>query len=305
MSQILTVFGATGNQGGSVIKSILGDPALSKQWKIRAVTRDPSKPAAQALAAQGVELVTADMSSTEAALPAVTGAHTVFLVTNFWETMSRATEVAQGKAVADASQRAGVQHLIFSSLRDVTQISHGRLAHVSHFDGKAEIEQYIRASGVPASFVLAGLYMTNFFQMLSKQDDVYTLGWPVDMAKAQVPLFDPAEDTGKFVKAAIKHFPSSVGQRILAADDYYSPQRIVDEFHEVTGYKVQTAQIPEEVFKSFLPAPIAQEMLENILLLEDPGYYAGESLAPSHELLDKGDKPTSWKEFVAHHKEKF
>ncbi|PYH47108.1 NmrA/HSCARG family protein [Aspergillus saccharolyticus JOP 1030-1] len=305
MSQIITVFGATGNQGGSVVKSILADPVLSKEWKIRGVTRDTSKPAAQALAAQGVELVTADMSSTEAALPAVTGAHTVFLVTDYWETMSRETEVSQGKAVADACKAANVKHLIFSSLRDVTEISNGRLPNVSHFDGKAEIEQYIRDSGIAATFVLAGLYMSNFFEMLNKQGDNYVLAWPVDMEKAQVPLFDPAEDTGKFVKAAIKHFPSSVNQRILAADDYYSPGRIVKEFEEVTGHKAQTATIPGDVFKSFLAAPMAQEILENVLLLEDPGYYAGESLAPSRALLDESDKPTSWKEFVARHKEKW
>lgn len=215
MSKVLTVFGATGNQGGSVIKSILADPALSKEWKIRGVTRDTSKPAAQKLAQQGVELVSvglpipsctqlrstnttlqADMSSAEAARPAVTGAHTVFLVTNFWESMSRETEVAQGKAVTDACKEAGVKHIVFSSLRNVTEITNGRLPNVSHFDGKAEIEEYIRASGVPASFVLPGFYMSNFFQMLSKQDGVYTLAWPVDLDKAQAPLYDVAEDTG-------------------------------------------------------------------------------------------------------------
>lgn len=58
MSKIITVFGATGNQGGSVIKSILADPVLSKEFKIRGITRDVSKPAAQELAKQGVELMT-------------------------------------------------------------------------------------------------------------------------------------------------------------------------------------------------------------------------------------------------------
>ncbi|OOF97626.1 hypothetical protein ASPCADRAFT_206405 [Aspergillus carbonarius ITEM 5010] len=305
MSQILTVFGATGNQGGSVIKSVLADPVLSKQFKIRGVTRDASKPAAKQLADQGVEVVVADMSSVESALPAVQGADTVFFVTNFWETMSRDTEVAQGKAVTDASKKAGVKHLIFSSLRNVTEISNGRLPNVSHFDGKAEIEQYIRASGVPATFVLAGLFMSNFFQMLNKQGDTYTLAWPVDVDKAQVPLFDVAGDTGKFVKAALKHYPATQGQRILAATDYYSPRRIVEEFQQTTGYQAQAVTIPADTFKSFLPPPIAQEMLENILLLEDPGYYAGESLTPSHELLDKEEQPTQWKEYVSRNQEKW
>ncbi|KAI9929606.1 hypothetical protein MW887_001080 [Aspergillus wentii] len=302
-SKTLTVFGATGNQGGSVIKTILADPLLSKQWKIRGVTRDPSKAAAQSLAAQGVEMVAGDISSFNQALPAVTGAHTVFLVTNFWESMSRETEVAQGKAVTDACKEAGVKHLIFSSLRNVTEITNGRLPNVTHFDGKAEVEAYIRASGVPASFVLAGLFMSNFFQFFNKQDDTYSLAWPVDMQTAQVPLFDVAEDTGKFVKAAIKHYPTTLNQRILAATDYYTPQRIVDEFRAATGKKAQAITIPADMFKSFLPAAVAQEMLENILLLGDVGYYAGEPLADSHELLD--EKPTQWREFVTRNQDKF
>jgi len=57
MSKIITVFGATGNQGGSVITSLLNDVQLSQEFKIRGVTRDTSKPAAQELKKKGVELV--------------------------------------------------------------------------------------------------------------------------------------------------------------------------------------------------------------------------------------------------------
>lgn len=57
MSKVLTVFGATGNQGGSVITSILSDPALRSEFKIRAITRDVNKPAAKDLAAKGAEVV--------------------------------------------------------------------------------------------------------------------------------------------------------------------------------------------------------------------------------------------------------
>ncbi|KAF4257338.1 hypothetical protein CNMCM8057_003667 [Aspergillus fumigatus] len=56
MSKILTVFGATGKQGGSVIRTILQDAKLSQEFRIRGITRDTTKPAAQALSKQGVEL---------------------------------------------------------------------------------------------------------------------------------------------------------------------------------------------------------------------------------------------------------
>lgn len=73
----------------------------------------------------------------------------------------------------------------------------GRLSNVAYFDSKAEIENYIRQSGVPATFVLAGFFMTNFSGALKKRGDVLTLEWPVDPEKAKVPLLDVNEDTGK------------------------------------------------------------------------------------------------------------
>jgi uncharacterized protein YbjT (DUF2867 family) len=140
------------------------------------------------------------MSSPEAAAPAVEGAHSVFMVTNFWETMSDKVEIAQGKAVTDASKAAGVQHLIFSSLINVADASKGRLSHVTHFDGKAKIEQYIRASGIRATFVQPGLFMSGFFSFFKKQDDG-SLAWAmpdgVKADQAKLPLFDAAADTGE------------------------------------------------------------------------------------------------------------
>lgn len=109
--------------------------------------------------------------------------------------------------------------------------------------------------------------------------------------------------TGKFVKAAITHYPETEGRRILAAMDYYTAPQIIKEFTEVTGLKAEVVRVPGETFKSFIPAPMAEELLENMLLLEDPGYYGGESLAPSLALLD--EKPTSWKDFVAKNRGKW
>ena len=82
MSKIITVFGATGNQGGSVIASIQKDSRLSSEYKIRGVTRDPSKPKGKALADKGVELVKADLSDKESVKKAIEGSYAVFAVTN-------------------------------------------------------------------------------------------------------------------------------------------------------------------------------------------------------------------------------
>ncbi len=99
--KILVVFGATGNQGGSVIKSVLADPKTASEFKIRAITRDPSKPSAKALEAQGVECVAADINSKEQIKSAFEGAYAVFAVTNYWDKMDAELEKTQGKNVAD------------------------------------------------------------------------------------------------------------------------------------------------------------------------------------------------------------
>jgi len=97
-----------------------------------------------------------------------------------------------------------------------------------------------------------------------------------------------------------------LGKTIPAAADYYTPARIMNEFTEVTGHKGQYVQLDHEVYKSFLPPPIAQEILENELLCEEPGFFAGASLAGGHELLaDAGLKVTSWKEFLQGKKASF
>jgi uncharacterized protein YbjT (DUF2867 family) len=140
----------------------------------------------------------ADMSVKESVAKAIEGSHTVFLVTNYWETAKPEVEIEQGLNVADAAKEEGVSHIIFSSLLNVTETTKGRLTHVPHFDGKAQVEKHIRDSGVPCTFVLAGYYMSNYIQMLQKQEDgSYTLAYPVSK-QAKFPLIDTAEDMGGF-----------------------------------------------------------------------------------------------------------
>ncbi|KAK4982980.1 hypothetical protein LTR50_007487 [Elasticomyces elasticus] len=115
MSKLITFFGVTENYGGSVIKYILADATLSKEFKIRSIVRDTSKPAAQTLVKQGVKVVS------ESGKPEV--------------------EVMQGQNVADAAKDAVVSHIIFSSLLNVTETTSGRVSYVPHFDKKNKIEK--------------------------------------------------------------------------------------------------------------------------------------------------------------------
>lgn len=98
----------------------------------------------------------------------------------------------------------------------------------------------------------------------------------------------------------MRNRPEVLGKQILAAADYYTPDQILSEFEEVTGNKTSYMQLDPEMFKSFLPAAMADEMLENHLFIEDPGYYAGRNLQGSFNLLSRVDlKPVSWREPLA------
>ncbi|KAJ5880258.1 nmrA-like family domain-containing protein 1 [Penicillium subrubescens] len=288
ISKLITVFGATGQQGGSVIRTILQYETLSKEFKVRGITRDTSKPEAQALLEQGIELVSADMSSKDSLLKAIQGSHTVFLVTTpAWGPVGSDSELVHGKNVADVAKETGE--------------TGGRLKHVPHFDQKAHVEGYILEIGVPAMFVLPVYFMNSYTQiplLREGEDGVYTLAYPIGEG-ARFPLVDIVRDMGKFVAAALKNRSETLGTQILSAADYYTPTRILAEFEEVTGKKTRFVQVDSETYKNFMPGLMGEEKLENHLFIERSGYYGGRSLKESHDLLGKaGFKTSSWKDFL-------
>ncbi|KAK4905555.1 hypothetical protein LTR66_017799 [Elasticomyces elasticus] len=200
MLKLISVFDATGNQGGSVIKYILEDPLLSKEYKIRGLTSDTSKGPAQNLAQKGVEVVSADLNCVDSLTTALEGSHTIFLVTESLGVSNVELEFSQGKNVTIVARNLDVSYIIFSSLH-VEDATEDNLRSFPHFDSKANIEKYIRGSGLKCTFILPGHFMSNFTQMLKKAEGgKYQLCCPVDGKKAKFPLFD-ATDTGTAFEA--------------------------------------------------------------------------------------------------------
>ncbi|RSL47456.1 hypothetical protein CEP53_009934 [Fusarium sp. AF-6] len=135
------VVGATGQQGGGVVEALLASdhPDLT----IRALTRNPSSSAAQALASRGVQPVKGDLLDRQSISKALEGADAAYLVTDFRGPEDVEGELKQGKQFVDAAKEAGVKHLVFSSVAgaDISQ-------PVEHFYSKYKIEEYIRESGL-------------------------------------------------------------------------------------------------------------------------------------------------------------
>lgn len=303
--KILVVFGATGKQGGSVINSILEDPKSAAQFSIRAITRDPSKPGAQALTKRGVECFSANFEDKESLRAALKGAYAVFAVTNFWENPKADVEIQQGKNIADVSKDVGVQHLVWSSLLDVTKLSDGKLSKVAHFDSKAKVEEYIREIDVPATFFMPGFYMSNIpGQSLNNMQGAYNFSLPIP-TDSPIPLLDTEADTGKFVKGILLHREKVLGARIYGATAYYTPEQIIADFQAVkpvAGQGGAARELPVDMFKKILgtkglPEFLQEELLQNMQLMPQFGYYGGASLDDSHSIV--GEPLSTWKDFVA------
>lgn len=156
MTNLLVVFGATGQQGSSVIFKVLEDAELSKTYKVRGLTRDPTKPDAQALAKRGVEVVRCDTDDRSSVKAALQGAHTVFAMTvSLYKPGGMEEELAQGKAIADEAGAAGVQFLVYSSVPSPKKISGGKYP-VDSFDVKDQVRDYISGLPIKSAFFLPG-----------------------------------------------------------------------------------------------------------------------------------------------------
>ena len=280
MSKLLVVFGATGQQGGSVAKCVLADPELSKQYKIRAISRDPSSPASQALQKQGIEVVKADLADQESIKQALHGAHTVFGVTvTDYVTPTKDLEVSQGKLLADATVAAGAQYLIWSSSTNVTKNSHGNLTHVFHFDGKAEIEAYIRTLPIKSAFFAPGSFMQNYQTQSAPRpvgEGTYAIH-NIVKPTTPMPLIDVSADSGKWVAAILAEPDKYEGKVLAAATKMYTYDEIVSVMSKVTGKTIKYEQLPDEIFKGFMPPHMAEPMVQMFQYMRDYGYYGANS----------------------------
>ncbi|KAI0376649.1 hypothetical protein F5Y04DRAFT_292477 [Hypomontagnella monticulosa] len=273
MSKLLTVFGATGQQGGALINHILDSPYLSSAFTLRGITRDSSKAAAIALKERGVEIVEADLQVPSTIKKAVAGSHAVFGVTNFWESASYDVEVSQGKAIADAAVEAGVKQIIWSSLPSVTKISGGKVTSMKHFDGKAEVETYIRTLDIKSVFFMPGWFMQNHLLMKPKKadDGTYLFSLPFEPSTL-LPLID-IRDTGNLTEMA-------------------------ETWTKVTG-KTVVVHVPKNVGEYDTLSEAQREELKGTSALADYGYYGPtgtDDLAWTLEQVT--EKLRTWEEFV-------
>ena len=266
MAKIIAVVGATGVQGGGLARAIQAEP--NSGFSVRAITRDPNKDNAKALAAKGAEVVSANLDDVESLKKAFAGAHGVFAVTNFWEHFSAEKEKAQAKNIADAAKAAGVKHVVWSTLEDTRQFMSAddkrmpmlqEKYRVPHFDAKAEANAYF--SGVPATMLVTSFYWDNLFMfgLAPKKGDDGAYSWAFPMGNAKLAGI-AGEDIGKCAFGIFKAGEQYIGKTVGIAGEFLTIDQMGQSLSKNLGLgTVKYNAVEPDVYRSW-GFPGADEM---------------------------------------------
>jgi uncharacterized protein YbjT (DUF2867 family) len=257
--KIIAVVGASGAQGGGLVRAILSDKG--GPFTVRALTRDPQSDKARELAKLGAEVVAADVDDVESLKRAFAGAHGAYCVTFFWAHFSPEKELAQARAMAQAAQHAGVAHVIWSTLEDTRQwvpLSDDRMPtlqgkyKVPHFDAKGEANRAFSDLGLPVTFLLTSFYWDNFvyFGMGPKKGPDGELAITMPMGDKKLPGI-AAEDIGKCAYGIFKKGREYVGKTVGIAGEHLTGERMATLFTKTLGRDVRYNDVPPEVYRGF------------------------------------------------------
>ncbi|QBR03487.1 NmrA/HSCARG family protein [Paraburkholderia pallida] len=282
--KIIAVVGATGQQGGAVVRAL----QASGQFKVRALTRNPQKHPNL-----GDEVVLADFNRPETLEAAFAGAHGAFVVTNSWE--AGADESRQALAAVNAAKAAGVQHFIWSTLPNVEAISGGKI-DVPHFTNKAKFERIVSEAGFAHhTFVIAPFYYQNMIGVMAPQKQADgTAGWalPLDPEQRVIHMGD-INELGRIVAGAFAQ-PDRVGhgEHLPLVGDFLSFNEIIETLNR-QGHKLSFTRVPREVFAGWFPGA---EGIASMLAWFETHTYLGSDSRDAIALANQiaGQQPTKF-----------
>ena len=228
------VIGSTGRQGGAVARKL-----LAHGHRVRAFTRRPHSPGAEALAALGADITTGDLADEACLEGAAANADAIFCVTN-WREGGPDLEVKHGRAVADAAKNMGAAQLVFSSVA-----SANRRTGIPHFESKFKVEEYIAELGIPATIIGPVSFMENFLlpaSLTALREGRLVRSLPAARARQIVAV----EDIGAFAVALMEQRDDVIGDRFDIAGDEITGEQEVDILSRVIGRKVRGESIPLE-----------------------------------------------------------
>ena len=250
-TRLILVTGATGNQGGAVIRHL-----REKGFAIRAFTRDPDQPEARALIDQtGVEVARGDYDDKQSLLRALEEVHGVFSVQTPFESGVEA-EVRQGIALIDAAHASEIDHFVYSSVGSADQNT-----KIPHFDSKWKIEEHLRGTGMAYTIVRPVFFMENW---LSMKDQIAEGQLKLPLTPSTILQQVAVDDIGAFVAMAFEH----PGKWQGTATDLAGDELFVDQTAQILG--AEYSQIPWEDFEK----QAGPEMAVMFRWFQNTGYHA-------------------------------
>jgi len=266
--QTITVLGATGLQGGSVVNAL-----LAGGFHVRGITRDAKSAAAEALTKKGVEVVEGNILKPETIKKAIAGSYGFFSVTNFWEKDQMGKEFEIGKNLVDVAKEAKITHFIWSSLADTASESKGKYK-VAHFTDKAKVEEYAKSAGFTYhTYVGAPFYYQNWGLFFTpKKNDDGSLSFALPVPETTYISMGDVNEVGATVVTAFKN-PKGWGHGdfIAAMGDHLTLDEIFKLLSAQLGVKVTLNQVKREVYAKFFPG--AEELADMLEWFNEFGYY--------------------------------
>lgn len=258
-NKTIAVVGATGAQGGGLVRAILGDRAGG--FAVRAITRKATGDKAKALADAGAEVAAADLDDAASVRRAFKGVHGAFCLTNYWEHFSVEKELAQAATMAQAAKDEGVRHVVWSTLEDTRKLvplSDPRMPtlmdkyKVPHFDGKGEADALFAARGVPTTYLLTSFYWDNLihFGMGPKKGDDGKLGFVLPMGDKKLPGI-AAGDIGACAYGIFKSGEKWIGKRVGIAGEHLTGAQMAAALWKALGREVVHRAVTPADFRAF------------------------------------------------------
>lgn len=257
--KLIAVVGATGAQGGGLVRAILDDSGW--EFAVRALTRQPAAAKARALAERGAEVVAADLDDPASLVGALQGVYGAYFVTNFWEHFSPERELAQARNLAAAAKAAGVRHAIWSTLEDTRRwvpLTDDRMPtllgrfKVPHFDAKGEANAFFVEAGVPTTFLLTSFYWDNliFFGSGPKPGADGRLAFTLPMGDAKLPGI-ASEDIGRCALGIFRRGAEAVGRTIGIAGEHLTGAQMAAALGRALGREVVHNAVTPVEYRGF------------------------------------------------------
>ena len=257
--KIITVFGATGAQGGGLVRAILEDK--NRVFSVRAVTRDVNSEKAKVLSKLGTQVVEADIDDVQSIKKVLEGSYGAYFVTFFWEHFSVEKEQQEVANFIKAAKEAHLKHIIWSTLEDTRNwmaVDDDRMPtlqgkyKVPHFDGKGEADNFFVESGLPTTFLRTSFYWDNFihFGMGPKkgEDGNYYIIFPMDDKKLAAIA---AEDIGKCAYGIFKKGSEFIGKTIGIVGEKLNGDEMAEKLCKALNINVIYNNVSPEMYRSF------------------------------------------------------